>query len=138
MKKRYVLIAGMLLFASVLMAQEQLIGEWHLQELTMEDLDKQDVISGEQLKEDGTIWIMRLAEDGSFYQKSNFNAAARMDEMEGTWKTEPGDKLTIFLLINGQKRPLQFFYGFRDGAMILERYDQLRSYRMVTVFRKKE
>ncbi|MDF1572545.1 MAG: hypothetical protein P1P82_13125 [Bacteroidales bacterium] len=138
MKKRYVLIAGMLLFAYVLMAQESLIGEWHLQELTMEDLDKQDVISGEQLKEDGTVWIMRFADDGSFYQKSNFNAASRMDEMEGTWKTEPGDKLTIFLLINGQKRPLQFFYGFKDGAMILERYDQLRSYRMVTVFRKKE
>lgn len=128
----------MLVFVSGLMAQEQFAGEWHLQELTMEDLNKQDVISREQLKENGTIWIMRFSEDGSFYQKSNFNAASRMDEMEGTWKTEPNEKLTIFLLINGQKRPLQFFYSFDKGTMILERYDQLRSYRMVTKFSKKQ
>jgi hypothetical protein len=134
--KRYILFTVLWLGIASLAAQEQFAGEWSLQQLTMEDLEKQDVISKEQLKEDGTVWIMRFSEDGSFYQKSNFNAASRMDEMEGTWKTEPGEKLTIFLRINGQKRPLQFYYTLKDGLMILERYDQLRTYRMVTEFRK--
>lgn len=136
--KRCVILVLVILSATQLVAQEQFAGEWSLQQLTMEDLEKQDVISKEQLKEDGTVWIMRFSEDGSFYQKSNFNAASRMDEMEGTWKTEPGERLTIFLKINGQKRPLKFFYTFRDGLLILERYDQLRTYRMITEFRKKE
>ena len=126
----------MLLVAVAGWGQERFAGEWHLQQVTMEDLDRQDVISREQLKEDGTVWIMKFSADGTFYQKSNFNAQSRMDEMEGTWKTEAGDKLTIFLWINGKKRPLQFYYTFQGDKMILERYDQLRSYRMVTEFIK--
>lgn len=136
--KRYILLLGLVVFTAELSAQGQFIGEWSLQQLTMEDLDKQDVLSKEQLEEDGTVWIMRFSEDGSFYQKSNLNAASRMDELEGTWKTEPNEKLTIFLVINGERRPLQFFYTFRDGLMILERYDQLRTFRMVTEFRRKQ
>ncbi len=133
---RYLIIAGLIMAVSSLVAQEKFVGEWQLQEHTVEDTEKQEVISREQLKENGTIWIMRFSQDGSFFQKSNLNAASRMDEMKGTWKTEPGEKLTIFLRINGEKRPLQFFYSFKDVSMILERYDQLRTYRMVTVFRR--
>lgn len=136
MKKVYLIFISLCFFVSGLFGQEQFYGEWHMEEQSMENLEKKIETTKEMLKENGTIWIMRFSADQSFYQKSNFNPQSRMDEMEGTWKTEPDELLTIFLMINGQRRPLQFYYTFVDDKMILERYDQLRTMKMIVVFKK--
>jgi len=135
MKKVVMLIVSVLTFSNVLIAQEAFYGEWHMQEMTIETKEKKDVTTNEMLKDKGTFWIMRFSKD-KFYQKSNDNDEARVDEMEGTWKTEPNDLLTIFLYMNGRKRPLQFYYEFKDDQMILERYNQMKTMRMVVVFKK--
>ncbi|MEX0987941.1 MAG: hypothetical protein WD052_10730 [Bacteroidales bacterium] len=137
MKTVLLILVAWLMAGINLFSQDNFTGEWEMQELVMESLEEREVVSKEQLKQDGTIWIMKFSEDGKFYQKSNYNAQERMDEFEGSWKAEPDEKLTIFLMINGQKRPLHFFYEFRENKMILERYDPARTMKMVVVFRKR-
>ncbi|MCF8226837.1 MAG: hypothetical protein K9J30_13250 [Bacteroidales bacterium] len=143
MKRRLYLVTLAVLFAvSAMYAQdehnEKFYGEWHMQELKMENTENQDHITNEMLKSDGTYWIMKFSEGGEFFQETNFNRNARVDKMEGTWKTEPNEKLTIFFIIEGQRRPLQFYYTFESETnLILERYDQLRTMRMVVWFERK-
>jgi hypothetical protein len=135
MKKVYFFVVCVLLLHFNASAQDSFQGEWYMVEMTNETANEKTVLTEEKFMDEGTIWIMKFDGD-TFYQKTNFNARGEMVSMDGTWKTEPQERLTIFLVIKGQKRPLQFVYKFEGDKMILERNDQLRTMRMTVVVKK--
>ncbi len=61
-----------------------------------------------------------------------------MDEMDGDWKLEHGNQLTVFVMYEGRKQPIVFTYSFKDQYMILVRQDALRTNKAVYYFVKKE
>lgn len=97
-----------------------------------------DSLGAEMLDESGLIWEMIYESDGSFFQQSNMNAEKRLDKMTGKWMIESNDRLTVIIDSDKPKAPIRFFYEFRDGALILERYDPMRTVKLLITMERKE
>ncbi len=138
MKKIYLFAFALLFFLPRLWAQEdKFIGTWHMIGLKYEKADTSKTQTEKQLVKADSVWIMTFEKNGVFRQQSNMNSEKRMDKMEGKWKIESSDRITVILPYQGQMRPIHFFFTFMDNGLLrLERYDQLRTVGMYVTMKK--
>ncbi len=58
-----------------------------------------------------------------------------MESWEGRFETE-GDKLKLFLMIEGREMPLQYQYEFKETVLHLKRSNPMGTVHILTQFEK--
>jgi hypothetical protein len=93
------------------------------------------VMTENQMKENGSVTEYFFMKDGKFRQSSNMSGSGILETYEGTWKVD-GNKLVITLEINGQKMDMVWDLNYKDKVMKLSRTSPDGSLTIVNSFRK--
>ena len=126
------------LFLTLCASQAQipdLTGTWKEFEMTYKTSQGNQVMTENQMKENGSITEYFFMKDGKFRQSSNMSGSGILETYEGTWKVD-GNKLVITLEINGQKMDMVWDLNYKDKVMKLSRTSPDGSLTIVNSFRK--
>ena len=128
-------ICLLILTSSIAIAQQQVFpGTWKVVDFKMVMEENTNHMDEARLNKEGAVWDLIFGEDGSLTQTSNMRNG-QMESWEGRYETE-GDKLNLFLTVDGREMQLQYQYEFQEGLLNLKRSNPMGTVHVLTQFRK--
>jgi hypothetical protein len=134
MKTLSILCLSLLTSVLALAQQQTFTGTWNVFDFKMVMQENTNHMDEATLKKEGAVWELVFQKDGSLTQTSNMRNS-EMESWEGRYKTE-GDKLKLFLMVEGREMQLQYQYEFKDALLKLKRSNPKGTMHVLAEFRK--
>ena len=134
MKALQIVCLFLLTSTLALAQQEAFTGTWKVVDFKMVMEENTNHMDEATLIKEGAVWDLIFKEDGSLTQTSNMRNG-EMESWEGRYETE-GDKLKLFLMVEGREMQLQYQYEIKDALLNLKRSNPMGTMHVLTQFKK--